>query len=83
VPRILPKRCRIVIDRDSWKVPDVFTEVQRRGGVPEAEMWRTFNMGIGMVVVIRPNSLNLARRLLPQARLIGEVKAGRPEVELR
>ncbi|MBI5241641.1 MAG: phosphoribosylformylglycinamidine cyclo-ligase [Elusimicrobia bacterium] len=83
VPRILPKRCRVVLYRDSWKVPEVFTEVRRRGNVPETEMWRTFNMGIGMVVVIRPDSLNPARKLLPQARLIGEVRAGKPEVELR
>jgi phosphoribosylformylglycinamidine cyclo-ligase len=83
VPRILPKRCKIVLHRDSWKVPEVFTQVQSRGRVPEAEMWRTFNMGIGMVVVLRPNSLHLARKILPQARLIGEVKAGKPLVELR
>jgi phosphoribosylformylglycinamidine cyclo-ligase len=82
VPRILPKRCKIVLDRGSWEVPELFCELQRRGGVPEAEMWRTFNMGIGMVAVIRPQSLALARRLLPEARLIGEVKAGKPEVVL-
>ena len=83
VPRILPKRCKIVLDRRSWKVPGIFTELQRRGGVPEADMWRTFNMGIGMVAVIRPDSLGLARKLLPEAKLIGKVEAGKPEVELR
>ncbi len=83
MPRILPKRCKIVLDRGSWKVPAVFTELQRRGDVLEAEMWRTFNMGIGMVVVLRPDSVALALKLLPEAKLIGEVKAGKPKVELR
>jgi phosphoribosylformylglycinamidine cyclo-ligase len=82
-PRILPKRCRIVLNKGSWKVPEVFTELQRRGQVPEAEMWKTFNMGIGMVVVVRPESVALARKLDHELRLIGQVVAGRPEVMLR
>jgi len=81
VPRILPKRCKAVFRRDAWEIPEVFQEIQRRGRVPEREMWRTFNMGIGMVIVLRPGSLGLARRLLPQARLIGEIVAGKNEVD--
>jgi phosphoribosylaminoimidazole (AIR) synthetase len=46
-------------------------------------MWRTFNMGIGMAAVLRPDSLSLARKLLPEAKLIGVVKTGKPEVALR
>ena len=83
VPRILPKGCRAVFRKGSWAVPAVFTELQKRGRVPEAEMWRTFNMGIGMVIVIRPNSLFLAQQLLPEATLIGEIVKGKNEVELR
>ena len=45
-------------------------------------MWRTFNMGIGMAVVIRPNSLPLVQRVLPEARLIGEIVKGKAQVEL-
>ena len=45
-------------------------------------MWRTFNMGIGLVIVIRPDSLELAKRTLPEARLIGEIVAGKREVEI-
>ncbi len=83
VPRILPKGCRAVFRKGAWTVPQVFTEIQRRGHVPESEMWRTFNMGIGMVIVIRPNSLFLAQKLLPEATLIGEIVKGKNEVELK
>ena len=82
VPRILPRGRKAVFRKDAWKRPPLFAEVQRRGNVPEKEMWRTFNMGIGMVVVIRPDSLELARKVLPEARLIGEVVAGKREVEV-
>ncbi|MDX6770523.1 MAG: phosphoribosylformylglycinamidine cyclo-ligase [Elusimicrobiota bacterium] len=82
VPRILPRGRKAVFRKDAWKRPEVFAEIQRRGRVPEKEMWRTFNMGIGLVIVIRPDSLELAKKTLPEARLIGEVKAGKHEVEL-
>ncbi|HAZ08832.1 MAG TPA: phosphoribosylformylglycinamidine cyclo-ligase [Elusimicrobia bacterium] len=82
VPRILPRGRKAVLRKDAWKRPPVFGEVQRRGNVPEHEMWRTFNMGIGMIIVIRPDSLEPAKRVLPEARLIGEVVAGRHEAEI-
>ena len=82
VPRVLPRSRKAVFRKDAWKRPFVFGELQRRGGVPDKEMWRTFNMGIGMVIIIRPDSLELARRTLPDARLIGEIVAGKHEVEI-
>ena len=82
VPRILPRGRKAVFRKDSWKRPAVFAEIQSRGGVPEKETWRTFNMGMGMVIVIRPDSLELARRTLPEARLIGEIVEGKREVEI-
>ncbi len=82
VPRILPRGRKAVFRKDSWKRPAVFDEIARRGRVPEREMWRTFNMGIGMVIVIRPDSLELARRVLPEAMLIGEIVDGKHEAEI-
>jgi phosphoribosylformylglycinamidine cyclo-ligase len=82
VPRILPRGRKAVFRKDAWKRPPVFDEIQRRGGVPDREMWRTFNMGLGMVIVIRPDSLELARKVLPEARLVGEIVAGKHEVEI-
>ena len=83
LPRVLPKNCKAVLDRGQWQVPDIFGEIQRRGRVPEAEMWRTFNMGIGMAMVIRPGSLALTRKLLPEVQVIGEIQPGKPEVVLK
>jgi phosphoribosylformylglycinamidine cyclo-ligase len=82
VPRILPRGRKAVFHKDAWKRQPVFEEIQRRGKVPEKEMWRTFNMGIGLVIVIRPDSLELAKRTLPEARLIGEIVEGKHEVEI-
>ncbi len=52
VPRVLPAGLSAVIDRSSWDVPPLFTAIERAGGVMPEEMWRTFNMGVGMVVVV-------------------------------
>jgi len=82
VPRFLPRNCRAVIYKDSWKRPSIFSLIQERGRVPEKEMWETFNMGIGLVIAVRPNAVPLAEKLLPDVRIIGEIKAGHPEVEL-
>ena len=51
IPRILPEGTAVEIERGSWPVLPVFTWMQRAGNVAEAEMYRTFNMGVGMVVV--------------------------------
>jgi len=51
VPRILPAGTAALIERDAWEVPALFTALETVGGVRADEMWRTFNMGIGMVVV--------------------------------
>jgi len=82
VPRILPRGRKAVFRKGAWKRPALFDEVQRRGRVPEKDMWRTFNMGVGMVVVIRPDSLELAQKTLPEARLIGEIVSGKHEAEV-
>ena len=50
LPRILPDGLHAEIDRDAWNVPAIFTWLQERGDVPDADMYRTFNMGIGLIV---------------------------------
>ena len=54
IPRILPENTGVEIVKGSWPVLPVFTSMQKIGNVSEAEMYRTFNMGIGMVVVCGP-----------------------------
>ena len=51
LPRILPEGTGAVVARDAWDVPPIFRVLQQGGGVPDAEMLRAFNMGIGMIVV--------------------------------
>ena len=55
--RVLPPDCDARIDRDSWEVPGIFTEIAEVGGVDEDEMARVFNLGIGMVLVVDPTSV--------------------------
>lgn len=54
LPRILPQGLGIELDRGSWPIPAIFTALQAVGGIHPEEMWRTFNMGIGMAVVVPP-----------------------------
>jgi phosphoribosylformylglycinamidine cyclo-ligase len=56
LPRMLPDGCGARIDRAAWSVPPVFTALQRIGGVPDPDMWKTFNMGVGMIVAVRAES---------------------------
>jgi phosphoribosylformylglycinamidine cyclo-ligase len=54
IPRVLPEGMGVEIRRGSWFVPDVFTLMQELGNVVEPEMLRTFNMGVGMVIICSP-----------------------------
>ena len=57
IPRALPKGLVAQIKRDSWEVPPIFGLIQREGRVEEREMFTTFNMGIGMVIVVAPDDV--------------------------
>jgi phosphoribosylformylglycinamidine cyclo-ligase len=52
LPRILPDGTHAGIDRSAWQVPPVFRWLQGTGQVPDSDMWRTFNMGIGLIVAV-------------------------------
>jgi phosphoribosylformylglycinamidine cyclo-ligase len=52
IPRIVPGPCRAVIKKDSWQVPSIFDLIQRTGKIEDSEMFRVFNMGIGMILVV-------------------------------
>lgn len=56
IPRIIPNGLGIRIDKGSWPVPDIFKLIQEKGNVPEADMYRALNMGIGMVLVAERES---------------------------
>jgi phosphoribosylformylglycinamidine cyclo-ligase len=75
--RIIPKACNIMIRKDSWDVPPIFSFLQESGNISEHEMMRTFNNGIGMVMVVPDHtSQDLLQRLAAMnenAFLMGEV----------
>ncbi|MEJ2057108.1 MAG: phosphoribosylformylglycinamidine cyclo-ligase [Desulfofustis sp.] len=80
IPRVIPNGCRVRIVKDSFPVPPVFDFLARNGNVPEAEMYRTFNMGIGFMVIVENKDVNdimLQFTALGETPyLIGEVLAG-------
>ncbi len=51
-PRILPKACKAVIQRSSWTPPPIFTYIQKAGRISDREMMRTFNNGLGLIIVV-------------------------------
>ncbi|TET18462.1 MAG: phosphoribosylformylglycinamidine cyclo-ligase [Dehalococcoidia bacterium] len=77
LPRILPDGLCARIEAGSWSIPPIFALIQQRGGVDQREMYRVFNMGIGMVLVCSPGHVEEVIASAPEARLIGEVTEGR------
>jgi len=76
LPRILPQGLGVWLKRGSWEIPTIFQLIQKWGGVPEEEMFRVFNMGLGMILICSPEHCEDLLRILPGARLIGEVVKG-------
>lgn len=75
LPRILPPGVMAIVRRKAWQVPPLFALIEREGRVDHDEMYRVFNMGIGMVLVLSPEDGAEAQRLLPELIQIGEVVA--------
>lgn len=83
LPRVLPDGLGAVIRRESWPVPPIFQIIQKRGGVSPGEMYRVFNMGIGMIVVIAPDQVQPFRSSIGEPTwTIGEVVQGEKRVNL-
>jgi phosphoribosylformylglycinamidine cyclo-ligase len=87
IPRILPEGTAVEIRKASWPVLPIFRVMQELGNVSEAEMYRTFNMGVGMVVVISPNDLQQVKKHLEERGTssyeIGSVIRGNREVAIK
>ena len=86
VARVLPKSVNAIFDRSAWIVPPVFRFLQERGKVERNEMYRVFNMGIGMVIIVRKTDCKAAMALLNKAKAdpvaIGWVEKGTGRVRL-
>ncbi|MFA6078929.1 MAG: phosphoribosylformylglycinamidine cyclo-ligase [Candidatus Omnitrophota bacterium] len=87
VPRIIPKGMAIEIYRSSWKPSPIFSLVQKKGNVDYREMYRTLNMGIGMVMVLSKADVDKARSILTKkgyaSHVIGRVIKGSREVVIK
>jgi len=87
LPRILPEGpstgsgqgLAARLRRGSWPVQPIFRLIQERGNVAEDEMYRTFNMGLGMIVVCAPEDVDTVQEQVPEARVVGEVLAQKAE----
>ena len=73
VPRVLPEGLAAKFDSQTWSVPPIFNLIQQRGNVDRDEMYRVFNMGIGMVIICLSSDVDHFTRSLPEAKVIGEV----------
>jgi phosphoribosylformylglycinamidine cyclo-ligase len=84
--RILPPRCRALIAYGSWRVPPLFALIQERGNVAADEMFRTFNMGLGLLLVLGggagPGAVAHLRRAGERAWIVGRIVAGPRSVEI-
>ena len=85
IPRVLPDGCGVKIQKRSWPKPPVFDVMQHIGNVDKNEMYRTFNMGIGMVFIVDPSNIDTVKNALnnlTEVYEIGTVVKGKKEVSI-
>lgn len=83
IPRVLPEGVNAVIQLGSWPIPPLFRLIQQRGGIATEEMFRVFNMGIGMVIVAaRDQAASLQAAIPEETWVIGEIAVGNGKVVL-
>ena len=86
IARILPNNVNVRINKDSWTVPKIFRLIQNKGNIEGKEMYHTFNMGCGMVLIVEPKSAKAIIAKLAELKLkswvIGEVIKGKKQVKI-
>ncbi len=86
IPRILPEGLKAKIIKGTWKIPAIFNLIQNTGKIEEEEMYRVFNMGIGIVVIVKEEEANSILEFLKKQRqkavIIGEIVKGERKVEI-
>lgn len=73
LPRILPRGLAAHINKGSWHIPPIFYLIKENGKVDEEEMYRVFNMGVGMAIVCSPQNVDKLTTTLTKAKVIGEI----------
>ncbi len=86
MPRMLRDGVALRIQKDSYPVLPIFKLIQKTGNIPERDMYNTFNMGIGMAIIVKANEAQKAIDILKEqgeeAYLIGEVIQGNKEINI-
>lgn len=86
IPRVLPNDCQVTVERRYWGVPPIFQLIQEKGHIDPVEMHRTFNMGIGLVLIVaKEQAVSIVQKLEENgeiASIIGEVHRGAREVNV-
>ena len=84
IPRILPEEVSVKIDRESCPTPSIFSFIQKEGKISNEEMYRTFNMGIGMVLIVRPDKaeqiINELKIIKYDSYIVGKVIKGNKQI---
>ena len=73
VPRVLPPGVMARFHRDAWEWPPLFQLIQKQGDIEDDEMFKVFNVGVGLVVAVAPEDAARVRAAAPDAMVIGEV----------
>ena len=78
IPRVMPENCAAIVDPSSWETPEIFNWLQEKGNIDQTEMYRTFNCGIGMVLIVENNHaqavISRLSELGEQAFQIGQIE---------
>ena len=82
IPRCLPEGFQAKIEKAAIPVLPIFKMIQERGGIPERDMFNTFNMGIGMSLVVAADQADAVRAVLPDAVVIGEIVRGEDAISI-
>ena len=77
VPRVLPEGLGARIDRSAWQIPPIFRLIQSQGGIADDEMYRAFNMGLGLVIAVAQEDAEAVRSKLADSFFCGQVVRGK------
>ncbi len=87
MPRMLNEKVAININKNSYEVPEIFKLIQKQGNIPQRDMYNTFNMGIGMAIIVSKKDQQKALQILQQedetAYVIGEIVEGNKEINIK
>jgi phosphoribosylformylglycinamidine cyclo-ligase len=77
LPRVIPSGCKAIVHKGTWEVPPIFPFLKEKGNIPENEMFKTFNNGIGMILIVKSRDaeeiLERLHSMGEKASLIGEI----------